>query len=246
MINKLDLVANIEKYYLNGTVESVKWNVVNNRLNIRFVSPNQDLVGYIECDAKLEDSTLGIFNTSGLLKMLSILDMDVIINIEKTHKVPTKLQIEDSNFSLQYSLADPYIIQTTPEISEPGYEVSFVVDSEFIMRFAKAKGALGSNVKDIFRMSTITNDEGNKQVKFVLGEPTSHSNKVEFTTEASFENLHDRLVSFNSSYVKEILNANKNDMTEAKGYLSTQGLLKLEFKTETGTSVYYLPELQIV
>ena len=34
-------------------------------------------------------------------------------------------------------------------------------------------------------------------------------------------------------------------MTEAKGYLSTQGLLKLEFKTETGTSVYYLPELQI-
>ena len=113
------------------------------------------------------------------------------------------------------------------------------------MRFAKAKGALGSNVKDIFRMSTITNDEGNKQVKFVLGEPTSHSNKVEFTTEASFENLHDGFVSFNSAYVKEILNANKDDMTEAKGYLSTQGLLKLEFKTETGTSVYYLPELQI-
>ena len=113
------------------------------------------------------------------------------------------------------------------------------------MRFAKAKGALGSNVKDIFRMSTITNDEGNKQVKFVLGEPTSHSNKVEFTTEASFENLHDGFVSFNSAYVKEILNANKDDMTEAKGYLSTQGLLKLEFKTETGYSVYYLPELQI-
>ena len=245
MINKLDLVANIEKYYLNGTVESVKWNIVNNRLNVGFVSPNQDLVGRIECDVKLDDGTLGIFNTSGLLKMLSILDMDVIINVEKTHKVPTKLQIEDSNFSLQYSLADPYIIQTTPEITEPEYEVSFVVDSEFIMRFAKAKGALGSNVKDIFRMSTITNDEGNKQVKFVLGEPTSHSNKVEFTTEASFENLHDGFVSFNSAYVKEILNANKDDMTEAKGYLSTQGLLKLEFKTETGTSVYYLPELQI-
>jgi hypothetical protein len=245
MINKLDLVANIEKYYLNGTVESVKWNIVNNRLNVGFVSSNQDLVGRIECDIKLDDGTLGIFNTSGLLKMLSILDMDVIINVEKTHKVPTKLQIEDSNFSLQYSLADPYIIQTTPEITEPGYEVSFVVDSEFIMRFAKAKGALGSNVKDIFRMSTITNDEGNKQVKFVLGEPTSHSNKVEFTTEASFENLHDGFVSFNSAYVKEILNANKDDMTEAKGYLSTQGLLKLEFKTETGYSVYYLPELQI-
>jgi hypothetical protein len=246
MINKLDLVANIERYYLNGTVESVKWNIASNKLNIDFVSPNQDLVGHVECDVKLEDGTIGIFNTSGLLKMLSILDMDVLINVEKTHKVPTKLQIEDSNFSLQYSLADPFIIQSTPSISEPEYEISFIVDSEFIMRFAKAKGALGSNVKDIFRMSTITNDEGNKQVKFVLGEPTSHSNKVEFTTEASFENLHDGFVSFNSAYVKEILNANKNDMTEAKGYLSVKGLLKLEFTNETGTSVYYLPELQIL
>ena len=100
MINKLDLVANIERYYLNGTVESVKWNIANNKLNIEFVSPNQDLVGHVECDVELEDGTIGIFNTSGLLKMLSILDMDVIINVEKTHKVPTKLQIEDSNFSL--------------------------------------------------------------------------------------------------------------------------------------------------
>jgi len=245
MINKLDLVANIEKYYLNGTVESVKWDVVNNRLNVSFVSPNQDLVGHVECEVPLEDGTLGIFNTSGLLKMLSVLDMDILVNVEKQHKVPTKLQIEDSNFSLQYSLADPYIIQTTPKIAEPEYEVSFNIDSEFITRFAKAKGALGSNVKDIFRMSTITNDEGNKQVKFILGEPTSHSNKIEFTTEASFESLHNGFVSFNSAYVKEILNANKDDMTEAKGYLSTQGLLKLEFKTETGSSVYYLPELQI-
>ena len=245
MINKLDLVANIERYYLNGTVESVKWNIANNKLNIEFVSPNQDLVGHVECDVELEDGTIGIFNTSGLLKMLSILDMDVIINVEKTHKVPTKLQIEDSNFSLQYSLADPFIIQTTPAISEPEYDITFEVNSEFIMRFAKAKGALGANAKEIFRISTSKNDEGNKQVKIILGEPTSHSNKVEFTTEASFNEMHIGYLSFNSAYVKEILNASKDDLIEAKGYISTQGLLKLELTTETGKAIYYLPEVQI-
>ena len=245
MINKLDLVANIERYYLNGTVESVKWNVASNKLNIDFVSPNQDLVGHVECDVELEDGTLGIFNTSGLLKMLSILDMDILVNVDKQHKVPTKLLIEDSNFSLQYSLADPFIIQNTPSISEPEYEITFNIDSEFIMRFAKAKGALGSNIREVFRISTSINEDQNKQVKLVLGEPTSHSNKVEFTTEASFNEMHIGFLSFNSAYVKEILNASKDDLIEAKGYISTQGLLKLDIKTETGNADYYLPEVQI-
>jgi hypothetical protein len=48
-------------------------------------------------------------------------------------------------------------------------------------------------------------------------------------------------LTFNSAYVKEILNANKDDWEEAKGYLSSQGLLKLEFTNENGKSIYYLP-----
>ena len=244
MINKLNLVSNIEKYYLNGIVESVKWNVSNKKLNITFVSPNQDLVGSIESDIDLEDGTLGIFNTSGLLKMLSILDMDILINVEKQHKVPTRLLIEDSNFSLQYSLADPFIIQTTPEIAEPEYGINFNIDSEFITRFSKSKNALGSNVKEVFRISTITTTDGNKEVKLVLGEPTSHSNKIEFTSPAEFETIHSDSLSFNSAQVKEILNANKDDLIEATGELSTSGLLKLKFTSKIGTSVYYLPELR--
>ena len=57
MIKKLNLVENIEKYHLNGIVESVKWNISNNKLHVDFVSPHQDLVGHVECDIKLEDST---------------------------------------------------------------------------------------------------------------------------------------------------------------------------------------------
>lgn len=245
MINKLNLVSNIEKYYLNGIVESVKWNISNNKMNVSFVSPNQDLVGNMECDITLEDGIVGIFNTSGLLKMLGILDSDILVNIEKQHMVPTKLLIEDSNFSLQYSLADPYVIQSTPNINEPEYDVEFFIDSDFITRFIKAKGALGSNTKEIFRISSLINTDGNKEVKLVLGEPTSHSNKVEFTSPASFTNILDNNIPFNSLYVKEILSANKDDINEARGYLSKEGLLKLTFTTDYGTSTYYLPQLQI-
>lgn len=244
MINKLNLVSNIGKYYLNGIVESVKWNVYDKKINVTFVSPNQDLVGSIEADLDLEDGTLGIFNTSGLLKMLGILDMDILINVEKQHKAATKLLIEDSNFSLQYSLADPFIIQPTPEIAEPEYEITFDIDSEFITRFSKAKSALGSNIKEIVRVSTITTTDGNKEVKLVLGEPTSHSNKIEFTTPAEFETIHPEYLLFNSAHIKEILNANKDDLVEATGTLSINGLLKLKFTSETGISTYYLPELR--
>lgn len=244
MINKLNLVANIEKYYLNGTVESVKWNVVDKKLNISFVSPNQDLVGNIISDIDLEDGTLGIFNTSGLLKMLGILDMDILITIEKQHKVSTKLLIEDSNFSLQYSLADPFIIPPAPSIEEPEYGITFDIDSEFVTRFLKAKSALGSNVKEVFRVNTVVNEEGNKEVKFTLGEPTSHSNKIEFTIPANFAETHPDKLSFNSAQVKEILKANGDDMVEATGAISTDGLLKLNFTSENSTSVYYLPELR--
>jgi len=244
MINKLNLVANIEKYYLNGNVESVKWNILDKKLTVSFVSPNQDLVGQVTSDIDLEDGTLGIFNTSGLLKMLSVLDMDILVNVEKQHKTPTKLLIEDSNFSLQYSLADPFIISPSPSIDEPEYEVTFNIDSEFITRFLKAKSALGSNVKEVFRISTIVNDDQNKEVKFTLGEPTSHSNKIEFTIPADFPELHPDKLTFNSAQVKEILKANGDDMVEATGYISVNGLLKLSFTSENSTSIYYLPELR--
>jgi hypothetical protein len=244
MIQKLDLVASIEKYYLGGIIESVKWDISGGKLHVNFVSPYQDLVGHIESDLNIEDGTVGIFNTSALLKMLSILEHDILINVEKTHKVPTRLLIEDSNFSLQYTLADPHIIPPSPSIDEPGYDTEFDIDAEFILRFTKAKNALGSNTKDIVRITNFVHEDGNKQAKFILGDPTSHSNKVEFTCDASYEVFHKELLTFNSSHIKEILSVNKENIQSAKGYISTQGLLKLEFITETGKSVYYLPELK--
>lgn len=246
MIKKLDLVTNIEKYYLNGIIESVKWVIINNQLHVEFVAPNQDLVGHLKCNIQMNDNSLGIYNTSALLKMLSILETDILVNVENQFKVPIRLLIEDSNFSLQYSLADVYIIPSTPSINEPEYDITFDIDIEFITRFIKAKNALGSNTRDICRISSYLTEDGTKEAKFILGEPTSHANKVEFTCLANYEDMKLKSHPFNSAHVKEILNANKGDFASAKGYMSIDGLLKLEFiSTTSEVATYYLPELRI-
>jgi hypothetical protein len=244
MIQKVNLVSNIEKYHLGDVIETVKWKISNNNLVIPFISPNQDLVGMMETSINLEDGTLGIFNTSALLKLLNIMEEEVSINVELQHKVPMKLIIDDSNFSLQYSLADPMIVQNIPEIMEPVYDAEFNIDGDFVSRFIKAKNALGSNVREVFKIISNTKD-GNKELKFILGEPTSHSNKVEFSVASSYEDSLKMDIPFNSGYVKEILSANKGDLKEAKGWVSNEGLLKLEFISETAKVTYYLPKIQI-
>jgi hypothetical protein len=73
MINKLDLVSIISKYYLNGKNEAVKWDISNNKLTIKFKAPDKSMIGSVTCDKfDLEDSSIGISNTTQLLKLLAI------------------------------------------------------------------------------------------------------------------------------------------------------------------------------
>ena len=47
MINKLDLVSIISKYYLNGMNEAVKWDIQNNKLTVRFTAPDKSMIGVV-------------------------------------------------------------------------------------------------------------------------------------------------------------------------------------------------------
>jgi hypothetical protein len=67
MINKLDLVSIISKYYLNGMNEAVKWDIQDNKLTIKFTAPDKTMIGVVTCDKfELEDSSIGISNTTQL------------------------------------------------------------------------------------------------------------------------------------------------------------------------------------
>lgn len=236
MLKKEQFLEIIDKYHLNGVIEKVGWNIKDNNLTIDFISPNQDMIGKLRCPFESADVSLGIYDTSKLIKLISILDKELLLSIEKERDIPTKLKIEDTNYTLFYSLADTSIISSVPNVKEPQYEITFKVNSTSAKLFEKAKNALGSDIKEVFTIQSFYKDES-PQVKLVLGELNSHSNKIEFFIESNFEGVPSNPIMFSSLYFKEILNANKDK--EGVCYLSEQGLMKVDF----GDVLYYLTQL---
>ena len=104
MINKLELQSVINKYFLNGMVESVKWTTENNALDIDFQSPNKDMIGRVKhTNFPLENSVIAVYDTSKLNKLLGITSGEVVLELEKTQAVYTKLIISDFNYTLNPS-----------------------------------------------------------------------------------------------------------------------------------------------
>ena len=79
------------------------------------------------------------------------------------------------------------------------------------------------------------------RTEFVVGESISYANKIKFQHEASFF-LGAQKLPFSAPVFREILSANK-DATEGKISVSEQGLMKVEFKDDNITSLYYLLRL---
>ena len=74
-MEKNNLVSLIEKYYLDGTVESAIWNIKDNKATIKFTTQYKNLVGIITSDNfDLDDCEIGIYNTSQFLKFVRITD----------------------------------------------------------------------------------------------------------------------------------------------------------------------------
>ena len=70
-MNKSKLKSFISKYHLGGTVNSVILNSNNNKLSTRFISGDKSLLGELSMENwDFEDSTLGVYDTEKLLKLL--------------------------------------------------------------------------------------------------------------------------------------------------------------------------------
>ena len=114
MIDKRKLVDSIEKYYLNGLTEAVKFNIKNNVLHIPFSTTNRDVVGEVTFPIELPNAEFGIFETSPLLKLLNILDTNLDIQYKETFGIVEKLLIEDNQYKMMFSVSDISLIPKTP------------------------------------------------------------------------------------------------------------------------------------
>jgi len=236
MINKLTLQSVINKYYL-GLNESVKWSIANNILEISFMTPTKDVIGSVICENfNIENANLAIYDTKKLQNLISICNGDLLLELEKTNKVFTKLKISDMNFNLNYALSDPLLIDKVGTVNIPDWVVELNLEVEDIDNIIKAKSALAGI--DNMLVTTTQNLDGTDVVEFVFGDESGHNNKITYQIAGDIKEQNMKLP-FNSDMLKTILQANK-DMEGGKLYLSTMGLMKLEFSNNGISSEYFM------
>ena len=239
MINKLELQNIINKYYLNGTIEAVKWDVSDNNLNIKFTAPTREMIGEItHSNFKLENSSFGISNTSQLLKLINITAGDVLLHFVKNNKIFSKLIIADQQFTVNYSLADILTIPKTGAYNgSQEFDIETELDTETITALIKAKSALAESSTVIIK--PYSSLDGDPQLELTFGGDIEYANKVSYYVNVKQNNKKEFELAFNSDLFKEILSCNK-DAEHAKLFVNLEGLIKLEFKTENTTSTYYI------
>ena len=241
MIEKNHLQSIISRYYLGGLIESVKWEIQNNTLNIAFMSPNKDMIGELECNEfPIEDCELAIFNTTQLNKLLGVTSGQLLISPIKTNKVYTKLTLQDVSFTVEYSLADPLMIQSPGTINEPDkYDVSAIMEPNDVLAFTKAASAIPNN--ELVTLKATESIHGNPILEFIFGEKMEFSNRITFTVEAQHSIIEGHKIPFNSNMLREIFHNNKGASSTSIKF-TQEGLLKLEFdfKEENTKTAYFV------
>jgi hypothetical protein len=227
---------------LNGTVESVKWVIKDKTITIDFITPMKNLVGkVISPNFDLEDSEIGIYNTSQFYKLVKIMNDTVVLKLNKSERgTPLELTIADNQYDLNYYLSDLNLIETVPAINEPEtYDADLNIDANFISAFANAKKALG-DIKQ-FTVKTEYDNENGTGLLITIGEGNGYSNKIKFKTPCeSLFGLSE--MPFPADVMNEVLRANE-EATEGKIQISQEGLMKLTFKEDSIESTYYLVRL---
>ena len=239
MINKSKLQSIISKYYLNGLVQSVRWLTKEGKLSISFVSEAKDIAGDLVCDTSpVEDSEIAIFDTAQLNKLISVTNGELLLTLEKEHKIFSKMHIQDMSFNVAYSLADTLLIPREREIEFPDkYDVIINLTSEIVNNFIKAKSAL-TDINSVLISTEFYEDKG-KVVEFAFGDFNNFSNKIKYIIDENVEIKNELKLPFNSDSFKNILVANK-DLEKGTLSLTEDGFMKLEFQSEDIKTLYYL------
>ena len=99
-MKKQTLETFIKKYSLNGVIDSVKWTVAKDKkiLNTKSITEEKNVlldVTQKNFEAIEEDSEIGVYDTGKLVKMLSVMENDVTLNLNKKDDKNKKKQNDD-------------------------------------------------------------------------------------------------------------------------------------------------------
>ncbi len=249
-MKKASLLSLIGKYTLGGTNSSVKWvSTDDSTLLIDFMAADKSVLGsLVVTGIKLPEGQYGIYDTEGLVKLLTALDQDVEISVGGTNrsKTITNIDFSDGSSTARFHLADLAIIPEPSKLQQqPGNDVVLTLDREMMDRFIKSVTATGATLFAIFGDTTA--------LTFIINYSTLPTNRIEFNMVGEVNQEIVEPVCFNALIVKEILSANK-DATTSFMKISTQvptangsmgRLLTLNFEGDDFTSTYFTTHLEI-
>jgi hypothetical protein len=159
-----------------------------------------------------------------------------MFTLEKGKSVYTKMHFADNAFNLTYALADPLLIGKVGAVTEPEWDAVLPLEKEYVDNLVKAKNALTGIGSMTIKVDVDMN--GDNMCVFTFGDEQGHNNKITYQMYGTIkpDNIE---IPFNSDMFRNILKENK-DLEEGSIYLSYQGLMKLEFKSEDTTCEYYM------
>ena len=237
-MDKSKLVKFINKYYLSGNVNSVAINSDGNGLSTRFVSGDKSLLGEVKLkNYSITEADFGVYQTDALLKMLSVLDNDISVDLIKAEDKAISLDAKDSGAKVRYMLSDLSVINTPPQLKQiPEFELLLNVDKTFVSKFISGKGAL----PDVESFTIVSGDKP----EVVIGYSSIATNRVAVPVENQTDNTIDN-ISFNANLFKDVLEANK-ECEAAVLEVSSEGLARITFNFSDYESTYYLVAVQNV
>ena len=235
-MQKTKLDRFIQKYNLNGNVNSVKWTSKDDTLATTFVTSDKSLMGSVTVDnVQFDEGDVGVYTTDLLQKLLGVLGDDVTLNVSKFGDKAVSLKVQNGTVSIDYTLSDLSVIPDPPTLKRvPEFQTNIKIDSHFIETFIKGKSALS----DAETFTLITGDE----TQVVIGYASTNTNRVNIPVETTTNGLTDN-ISFNANLFRDVLSANK-ECTSAVLEVSNDGLLRVNFKVDDYDSTYYLVAIQ--
>ena len=236
-MEKQQLNRFISKYNLAGLVESVKWESKDGSLTTSFISDDKSVLGSVTMkDFEGDNADFGVYDTTKLSKMLSVLGNDVDFSILDIDGKSVSLKFKDKSTSVNYMLADLSVIPNVPDLKQlPDFNSEIKLDTTFISTFIRAKGALQDENNFTF---TCKDNKGS----IVLGYSNINTNRINIDVDCTCDG-DIKPISFSATYLKEILVANK-EATDATLKISSQGLAHISFTIDNYESNYYLVEIQ--
>ena len=177
-MQKTKLDRFIQKYNLNGNVNSVKWTSKDDTLATTFVTSDKSLMGSVSVDnVQFDEGDVGVYTTDLLQKLLGVLGDDVTLNVSKFGDKAVSLKVQNGTVSVDYTLSDLSVIPDPPTLKRvPEFQTNVKVDSHFIDTFIKGKSALSE-------AETFTIVNGNTGPEVVI-----------IPTESSFAIIYDNVV----------------------------------------------------